>query len=155
MAIPSLKSGVDRVTSPSILLVDDDPNVASALERNFRRYGISVHTAYHGMQGISMAVQIKPDLIITDLEMPFASGEELIEVLSRNEDTHGIPILVLTGRPDARLTSRLKHAGVVEVVHKPIAIPELLMVLVRKQVFSKSEQLLELLCTEIEKELRT
>ena len=111
---------------PTVLCVDDDPNVASAMQRNFRPYRIQLECAFHGMQGIMAAVTEPPDVIITDLQMPLASGEELIECLGRNPSTLNTPVIVITGRPDARLTADLKQYGVISLLTKPLAFDDLL-----------------------------
>lgn len=116
---------------PSILFVDDEPEMAGAMQRNFRPFKVDLQVAYHGMQGIIAALNQHPDLIITDLQMPFASGEELIECLAANLSTRGTPIVIVTGRLDARLTSRLKKLGVVEVLLKPIEFETLRSVVER------------------------
>lgn len=111
---------------PRILYVDDDPNIVASMERHFHRYRVSLVCAYHGMQGIWLAATEKPDLIITDLTMPMASGEELIDCLASHPATQGTPILVLTGNQAARLTAGLRHNGVVGVFHKPLKAQELI-----------------------------
>lgn len=116
---------------PSILFVDDEPEMAGAMQRNFRASKVDLQVAFHGMQGIIAALNQHPDLIITDLQMPFASGEELIECLAANLSTRGTPIVIVTGRLDARMTSRLKKLGVVEVLLKPIEFETLRSVVER------------------------
>ncbi len=109
-----------------VLCVDDDPNVLAAMQRSFRRFPIELHCAYHGMQGIVEAVSRRPDLIITDLKMPLASGEELIDCLSRNPATTHTPIVVLTGQAVSRKATRSLGSGVHEVLEKPLVFDDLL-----------------------------
>lgn len=111
---------------PSILCVDDDPACVASLERSFRPYKIRLQRAYHGMQGIVTAVAKKPDLILTDLHMPLATGEELIECLNRNPATSGTPIVAITGHPARQMTSAFEALGVRKVLHKPLQFQELL-----------------------------
>ncbi len=121
----------DRAHWPRILYVDDDPNIVASMERHFHRYRVSLVCAYHGMQGIWLAATEKPDLIITDLTMPMASGEELIDCLAAHPATHGTPIIVLTGNQSARLSANLRHNGVVGVFHKPLQAQELIETVAR------------------------
>ncbi len=121
------ESGSDsRADWPRILYVDDDPNIVASMERHFHRYRVSLVCAYHGMQGIWLAATEKPSLIITDLTMPMASGEELIDCLASHPATKGTPIIVLTGNQSCRLTASLRHNGVVHVFHKPLNAQELI-----------------------------
>ncbi len=83
------------------------------------------------MQGIWLAATEKPDLIITDLTMPMASGEELIDCLASHPATLGTPIIVLTGNHSARMTANLRHNGVVGVFHKPLKAYELIETVAR------------------------
>ncbi|MFO1064835.1 MAG: response regulator [Pirellulales bacterium] len=110
---------------PSILYVDDDPNIISSMERFFHRYRVRLECAYHGMQGIWLAATHPPDLIITDLTMPLASGEELIDCLAAHPATRETPIVVLSGRNNVRLNAKLKTSGVIEVLQKPVAFETL------------------------------
>ena len=117
---------------PIVMVVDDDPSIISAMQRNFHPYRVQLQVAFHGMQGIVNAVSIKPDVIITDLQMPFASGDELISCLSRHPSTAGVPIIVLTGRPGATMTSRLWQMGVRSVLGKPLLFDTLVEELKRE-----------------------
>jgi two-component system chemotaxis response regulator CheY len=114
----SVASSSGRV--PTILFVDDEPHMAGVMQRNLHPYQVDLQVAYHGMQGILDALATRPDVIITDMQMPFATGDELIECLAANSATSGTPIVVVTGRLDVRLTARLKRLGVVEVFTKPV-----------------------------------
>ena len=57
---------------PTVLTIDDDPNVLQAIQRGFRRYNINLLQAYHGAHGIWLATTQEPDLIITDVRMPLS-----------------------------------------------------------------------------------
>lgn len=119
--------GLQDLAWPRILFVDDDPSIVAAMERNFRPFKVRLSRAYHGMQGIMSAVTEKPNLIITDMSMPLASGDELIECLARNPNTSKTPIIVLTGNMSITLTSRLKQLDVLAVLHKPLDFDHLLV----------------------------
>lgn len=110
---------------PIVLYVDDDPHLISAIERNMRAYRVQLEVAFHGMQGVMNALKLRPDVIVTDLNMPFASGEELVECLSRHPATAGVPILIVTGRPGVMLTSKLRRLGVKRVLSKPTRFDDL------------------------------
>jgi CheY-like chemotaxis protein len=119
-------AGLQEIAWPKILFVDDDPNLVAAIERNLRPYKLRLSRAYHGMQGIMTAVTEKPDVIITDMAMPLATGDELIECLARNPATSKTPIIVLTGKAATQLTTRLRQFDVVAVLHKPLRFEALL-----------------------------
>lgn len=128
---PTSHSGLREVAWPRVLFVDDDPNVVAAMERNLRPYKVRLSRAYHGMQGIMSAVTEKPNVIVTDISMPLATGDELIECIATNPATLKTPIVVLTGRNAVTLTSRLKQLNVAAVLHKPLHFEHLLCELQR------------------------
>lgn len=104
---------------PKILLVDDDPNVVASLTRFLRPYRLQVLCAYHGMQGIWLATTEKPNLIITDLSMPWTAGEDLIETLVCHPATRDIPIIVLTGKELTDDSAPLHDARLSRIFFKP------------------------------------
>ncbi len=116
----------DARRRPQILLVDDDPSIIAGLQRNFHNYNIDLHVAFHGFQGLSEALAWEPDLVITDLQMPYASGEELMQCLSRIPKTRCVPIIVITGRTGVTLSKRMKSFGVTAVLEKPLRFDILL-----------------------------
>ncbi len=79
-----------------ILVVDDNQNFSQllqcALEDDF-----DVFTAADGREGIKSAAEILPDLIMMDVMMPNVSGIELVRMLTAEEETRDIPVIVLTG----------------------------------------------------------
>ena len=115
-----------RKRTPRVLLVEDDLCIISSIQRNLRPYRIDLEVAFHGFQGVSEALSFEPDLVITDLQMPLASGEELMQCLAHIPRTRNVPIIVITGRPGVTLSRRMKELGVVSVLAKPIPFESLL-----------------------------
>lgn len=115
-----------RKRPPRVLLVEDDLCIISSIQRNLRPYRIDLEVAFHGFQGVSEALSFEPDLVITDLQMPLASGEELMQCLAHIPRTRNVPIIVITGRPGVSFTRRMKELGVVSVLAKPIPFETLL-----------------------------
>lgn len=111
---------------PTVLCIDDDPQITDAIARRLRRYNIQVVRAFHGMQGYWMAVTEKPDVIITDLRMPQGDGETVLECIKRNAQTAAIPVVVLTGVQEAGQQRRLEHAGAAGYLNKPVRFEDLL-----------------------------
>jgi CheY-like chemotaxis protein len=137
----SQKSG--RKRTPRVLLVEDDLCIISSIQRNLRPYWIHLKVAFHGFHGVSEALSFAPDLVITDLQMPLACGEELMQCLAYLPRTRNVPIIVITGRPGTTLSRRMKELGVVSVLAKPIPF-ETLLNEIRKEVcverrFGKSD----------------
>ena len=113
-------------SSPTVLCVDDDPDISEALARAFHRYGIRVLRAFLGIEGFSQAVTEKPDVIILDLAMPKGQGAEILECLKRNPQTADIPVLILTGNNDPDLKRKVENLGAARYFNKPIPFNEML-----------------------------
>lgn len=109
-----------------ILCVDDDPNVSEALARAFSRHGVRVLRAFHGMQGLWLATNEKPDAIVLDLAMPKGPGEDVLGCLKRNAETAHIPVIVLTGKNDPGLERRMRRLGADRFFAKPTSAGALL-----------------------------
>lgn len=110
---------------PTILFIDDDPEVSQSLVRYFSRYDATVLQAYHGAQGMWLATTRRPDVIVTDLRMPQGRGQDVVEYLKRRLDTCHIPIIVLTGLCDYHLERRLWKMGIDRYFTKPVRLEAL------------------------------
>jgi len=66
--------------------------------RKLMQCGYTVHTAMDGQQGLELILEVMPDLVVTDLQMPYMSGIELSARLWESEKTKDIPVIMLTAR---------------------------------------------------------
>ncbi|MEX0641986.1 MAG: response regulator, partial [Pirellulales bacterium] len=110
---------------PVVLCIDDDPEVSEAIALRLRQYKVSVLRAFHGMHGLWLAMNCRPDLIITDLKMPQGEGSYIIERLRNHSDTCGLPIIVLTGQRNPQLEITVRLLGAEHVLTKPVHFDEL------------------------------
>ena len=110
---------------PSILSIDDDPQICESISLRLNQYEVNVLSACHGMHGFWLAMTNRPQLVITDVNMPQGAGDYVVECLRQNTDTHHIPIIVLTGLRDPGLEARMRHAGADEYLHKPVQFDRL------------------------------
>src|SRR5919202_4380711 len=80
----------------TILLVEDNADVLAALERMLTSHGYAVHTARDGDEGLAMALDLRPDLVVLDIGLPKRSGLQVAtELRQRAVRT---PVLMLTAR---------------------------------------------------------
>lgn len=108
-----------------MLVVEDDPVILRLLEVNFELEGFSVLLAHDGEEGIEVAQSRHPDVVVSDIMMPKASGIELVEALKADDSTAGIPIILLSAKAQTGdLTSGLE-AGADAYVTKPFEPLEL------------------------------
>ncbi len=107
-------------TKQSILLVDDEPDILEFLSYNLKKNGYDVYTASNGEEGIKLARDKKPDLIILDVMMPVMDGMETCDQL-RSMDDIGHPIIVfLTARSEDYSQISGLEAGADDYIPKPI-----------------------------------
>ncbi len=111
---------------PSILCVDDDPDIQTTIELRMREYNVEIERAFYGMQGIVEAIKTRPDLILMDLAMPNGDGQYLLDSIKRNAATADIPVIILTGMRDPMLKQQLLNAGADVFLQKPAHFDELL-----------------------------
>jgi twitching motility two-component system response regulator PilH len=104
-----------------ILVVEDHKDSCLWIAAVLRQCGFTALEAADGAIAVRMAHQEKPDLILLDLHLPAGGGEFVMESLSRQPDTAGIPIVIMTGDPDVDRT-QMKLKGAVEVFCKPMDV---------------------------------
>ena len=111
------------MTSPRLLVVDDDPDVRDSLSRALRYAGYQVLVATHGGEALDVVARSPVDLIVLDVLMPIMDGFEACRRLRERGDA--TPVLVLTARDsiDDRVTGL--DAGADDYLVKPFALGEL------------------------------
>jgi len=102
-----------------ILIVDDDCVQNEVLEYCFRKIGYDSVVATCGESGFSRAKEIRPDLILLDIEMPGISGLEVCRQLIDDPATCGIPVIILSGRDGSEVVRDARSAGCHFFIHKP------------------------------------
>ena len=83
----------------TILVVDDEEDLLLYLSSLFSDNGYRVITAADGREGFVKALRERPDLITLDVSMPEESGVRMFQRLRSNEDTAGVPVIMVTGIP--------------------------------------------------------
>ena len=103
-----------------ILVVDDSPTERHVLEEFLVRHGYKVVAAESGEQGIAMAIEEKPDLILMDVVMPGINGYQATRTLTREEATRHIPVIMCTSKDQE--TDRIwgMRQGAQDYLVKPI-----------------------------------
>ncbi|HEY5674428.1 MAG TPA: response regulator [Malonomonas sp.] len=104
----------------NILIVDDQDIVLSAAEAALKKEGYTVYKASNGAEGLKMAIQVRPHLIITDVIMPRMDGIEMFRALKGNRGVADIPVIALSAKASAEEEYRLLEMGFYDFVPKPI-----------------------------------
>lgn len=109
-----------------VLLVDDEAHILHVVALKLRSAGFDVHTASDGEEGLDAAIDLQPDLIITDYQMPFMTGLELAQQLKVEGVTASIPVIMLTARGFSLAPDEIAKTNVVAVLSKPFSPREVL-----------------------------
>lgn len=106
-----------------VLVVDDEPQIRRLLRLTLERQDYQVIDAATGLDGVAVAAEQQPDLIILDLGLPDIDG---VEVVRRIRDWSAVPIVILSvrNRDDDKVGAL--DAGADDYVNKPFSTPELL-----------------------------
>ena len=112
-------TSITSMADSTVLVVDDDPVILKLLEVNFEMEGFVVLVAHDGEEGIEVARNEQPDVIVSDIMMPRVSGLELVTALKSDPGTSDIPIILLSAKAqNADVRSGL-DAGADDYVTKP------------------------------------
>ncbi len=108
-----------------ILIVDDDENVAEAIDRALRRSGFETTVVYRGADALQASRLRPPDLMVLDIIMPGMSGIEVCRHVRANPDLKEIPILFLTAKGEIADKIEGFEAGADDYLTKPFDLREL------------------------------
>lgn len=91
----------DPVSAPKILIVEDEAPLAQILSDKFTLEGFAVRQAGDGVQGLSLALEWQPDIILLDIIMPNMDGMTMLHKLRAQEGGKKIPVILLTNLSDS------------------------------------------------------
>ena len=109
-----------------VLVVDDEIHIVYVVAIKLRNNGYEVITAGNGAEAFELVCSEKPDIIVTDFQMPVMTGLELVKKLRRSEATKDIPVIMLTARGFAIEDEQKQDLQISEFVSKPFSPKELL-----------------------------
>ena len=105
-----------------ILVVEDDPDVLSAIVKNLEHAGYRILTANDGMEGLKKIKSGGYDLVITDIVMPYVSGTGVVSALK--ESNPRIPVIAITGYGEIPETMAVEQKADL-VLSKPVRMSDL------------------------------
>jgi len=107
----------------SLLVVEDDENISSAISEYFSRAGYNVKTVEDGLMGVKAALDDPPDAVVLDLMLPKMDGLAVCREL--REKAHNLPILMLTAKDDVVDKVLGLEMGADDYITKPFSLREL------------------------------
>lgn len=111
----------------SILIVEDEPDLARVLQFNFQQAGHTVTMTDHGRQAVTLVREQKPDLVLLDIMLPDISGTDVCKQLKRDPQTAAVPVLMLTAKGEEMDRVLGLELGAEDYVVKPFSVRELLL----------------------------
>ena len=143
-----LRETVDNVLSKSkfkhnrlVMVVDDSKVVRRIVEKGLAEAGFKVITAEDGKKALELLNDIRPDLILTDIEMPDINGFEFCGSLHTNPELSSVPIVAMSSRTERGYMKRMLQNGASAYLCKPFNIDEL-VILVEKMLSDQFHMLL-------------
>ncbi len=143
-----------------ILVIEDDRELRSNIRELLENEGYKVESADNGKKGLEKARKNFPDLIVSDIMMPYMDGFELLEELMKDPETSSIPVIFLTAKAEPENLRRGMKLGADDYLFKPFRLSDLLDAietrLKKKEITDqKIKAIQEQISTKIPHELRT
>jgi DNA-binding response OmpR family regulator len=107
---------------PQVLIVEDDARIRPLVMRALGERGYAVASAATGMEGLTLAVETKPDLVILDLGLPDVDGTQVLSMLRAVSD---VPVIIASARDDDPSLVSCLDAGADDYVVKPYTTTQL------------------------------
>lgn len=117
------ESGPADGEPPSVLIVDDDPDIVRLVEAALRPEKLRLLTALDGDEALAVALRERPDLVLLDWELPGRSGLDVCREIRRASDValRNVPIVMITGHSGVEETESGFAAGVTDYLTKPFS----------------------------------
>lgn len=117
----------NSLVGKKVLLVDDDPDILTAMSVAFNETGAEVMTAADGNKAVEVATQAAPDLVVLDMMLPKRSGFLVLEKIKPERKAGSKPLVIMiTGNPGKRHQAYAETLGVERYMNKPIRMERLI-----------------------------
>ncbi len=137
LVTPDERRQTGRVDAPEgtrVLIIDDSRTVVAALSHMLRQSGYDPIGAGDAERGLELAISAKPHLIFLDIVLPGLNGFAALRRLRKDERTQNIPVIMISGNPQAAERFYLERIGADDFMKKPFG---------RAEVFTRIEKLVK------------
>lgn len=110
-----------------LLIVEDDYTILEMYRLKFENAKFKVFTANDGKEGLAVAEEAKPDVILLDIRMPVMSGDEMLRDMRATDWGKDIPVIVLTNISRDEAPRTLWHLGVADYIVKANSTPQMIL----------------------------
>ena len=111
----------------TIIIIEDDKDIANLLHYNIQRIGVKLLLAYDGEEGLRLIRENMADLIILDLMLPKRDGFDILSIIKEDAVYCDVPVLILSAKINPGAIIRGFRMGAVDYIPKPFNVGELLL----------------------------
>ncbi len=108
---------------PKVLLIEDEPLLTRMYSKKLESDGYKCFTAENGVEGIKLAKEKKPNIILCDIMMPVKDGITTLQELKEDDETKDIPVIMLTNLSDDKYTEQALSMGARNYLVKNQLVP--------------------------------
>ena len=105
---------------PRVLIVDDSPTETYKFKETLEKHGFEIISADNGADGVAVARQEQPDVVLMDVVMPGLNGFQATRQLSKGEDTKHIPVIIVTTKDQETDKVWGRRQGATDYLTKPV-----------------------------------
>ncbi len=109
---------------PKIVIIEDEAAIRGMYSLKFKFSKFDVFEAVDGRDGLRVAKEVQPDIILLDLKMPVMSGDEMLREMRSTDWGNEIPVIVLTNISKDEAPRTLWHLGVSDYIVKANSTPQ-------------------------------
>ena len=111
----------------TIMVVDDSSTIRRLVDKGLGEAGFPVITAENGRQALELIRAQRPDLILSDIDMPIMNGIDFCEIVHQDVELAAIPFVIMSANADRGLMRRMLHRGAIAYMVKPFNLEQLVM----------------------------
>ena len=116
----------------TLLVIDDEKNMAKSIQRQMQRYGLECLSAYSGEDGIKVLEENPVDVVLVDIMMPGINGIETLSIIK--ERWPNMPVIMMTAFATIELAVEAMKKGAVDFISKPFDHKDIVPVMVKKAI---------------------
>lgn len=111
------------MTMTKIAIVEDDPVISQMYRMKFEADGFEVQVAENGRDGVALAENMKPDMILLDMQMPEMDGSEALAHIRKHDWGKIVPVIILTNLGEEEAPKNLRALGIHSYIVKADLTP--------------------------------
>lgn len=123
---PVMKRAFPDRPMRSLVIIEDEPDIAALLASCFEAEGFRVATVGDGRSGVRAVLERRPQLVLLDLLLPEVTGWEVLRTLKDNLTTQNIPVIVLSALGGVEERIKLLEDGIDDFIVKPFSVKEVI-----------------------------